>query len=62
MDDVAAVIKDAADVFRVDGAGEMRVAVMLPVSRCRRYAQELVPNKVLGPHHLQNKQNNKNKT
>lgn len=52
LDDVSAVIKDTADVLRVDGAREVRVAIVLPISGCRRNAEKLVPDKVLGPHHL----------
>lgn len=52
LDDVSAVVKDTADVLRVDGAREVRVAIVLPISGCRRNAEKLVPDKVLGPHHL----------
>jgi hypothetical protein len=35
LDDVSAVVKDTPDILRVNGAGEMRVAIMLAVTRCR---------------------------
>ena len=52
LDDVSAVVKDTADVLRVDGARKVWVAIVLPISGCRRNAEKLVPDKVLGPHHL----------
>lgn len=52
LDDVAAVVEHAPDVLRVDGAREVRVAVVLAVAGRRRDAQELVADEVLGPDHL----------
>uniref|UniRef100_A0A3B3S062 Uncharacterized protein n=1 Tax=Paramormyrops kingsleyae TaxID=1676925 RepID=A0A3B3S062_9TELE len=47
LDDVPAVVEDAADVLRVHGAGEVRVAVMSPVSSLRGTYQELISNEIL---------------
>ena len=52
LDDVAAVVEDAPDVLRVDGAGKVRIAVVFAVAGSRRDAQEFVADEVLGPHHL----------
>lgn len=49
MYDVAAVVEHALDVLGVDGAREVRVAVVLAVAACRAYTKELVPYEVLGP-------------
>ena len=53
LDNVAAIIEHAADVLGVDGARKVRVAVVLAVAGCRRDAQELVADEVLGTNHLQ---------
>lgn len=35
LDDVSAVVKDTPDILRVYGAGEMRVTIMLAITRGR---------------------------
>ena len=54
LDDVAAVVKDTPNVLRVHGAGEMGITIVLSITRCRRDAEELVSNEILGPYHLGN--------
>uniref|UniRef100_A0A3B3RK54 Uncharacterized protein n=1 Tax=Paramormyrops kingsleyae TaxID=1676925 RepID=A0A3B3RK54_9TELE len=54
LDDVPAVVEDAADVLRVDSAGEMRVAVVPPIpTGCADPLhvthQELVSDEILCP-------------
>lgn len=49
LDDVPAVVEDAADVLRVHGAREVRVAVVLAVAGGRADAQEQVPDEEFRP-------------
>ena len=58
LDNVPAVIKDPADVLRVDGAGEVGVAVVggvllgIPLRGLLGDLKEIVPDEVLGPGEL----------
>ena len=58
LDDVPAVVEDPADVLRVDGAGEMGVAVVggvllgVPLRGLLGDLKEIVPDEVLGPSKL----------
>lgn len=47
LDDVSAVVEYAADVLRVHGTGEVRVAVVLAVPTGRADAQEFISDEVL---------------
>ena len=51
LDDVTTIIEHAANILRIDGAGEVRIA-MFAIARGRRNAQELVVDEVLGTNHL----------
>ena len=51
LDDVAAVVEHAADVLGVHSAGEVRVAVVAPVSTSSADSQKFISNEVLGPGH-----------
>jgi hypothetical protein len=51
LDDVTAIIEHAANILRIDGAGEVRIATFAIV-RGHRNAQELVADEVLGTNHL----------
>ena len=46
------VVEDASDVFGVDGAGEMRIAVVPAFARRRRDFEEFVTNEVFGTNHF----------
>ena len=52
LDDVTTIIEHAANILRIDGAGEVRIAIMFAIARGRRNAQELVADEVLGTNHL----------
>ena len=52
LDDVTTIIEHAANILRIDGAGEVRIAIMIAIARGRRNAQELVADEVLGTNHL----------
>ena len=46
------VVEDAADVFRVDGAGEMGVTVMPSLAGSRGNFEEFIANEVFGANHF----------
>ena len=58
MNDVSAIVEDSANVFCVDCAGEVRVAVVCIVlfavglTTLLRDLEEVVPDEVLGPGEL----------
>lgn len=37
LDDIPAIVEHSLDIFRVDGAGEVRVTVMLTIAARRTY-------------------------
>uniref|UniRef100_A0A4W2I2Z7 Uncharacterized protein n=2 Tax=Bos TaxID=9903 RepID=A0A4W2I2Z7_BOBOX len=51
LDDVTAVVEHTADVLGVHSAGEVRVAVVAPVSTSISTHQKFISNEVLGPGH-----------
>ena len=48
LDDVPAVVEDSPDVLRVDGAGEVRVAIMFSFSRGRRDSDKKIADEIFG--------------
>uniref|UniRef100_A0A452EI38 Uncharacterized protein n=1 Tax=Capra hircus TaxID=9925 RepID=A0A452EI38_CAPHI len=51
LDDVTAVVEHTADVLGVHSAGEVRVAVVAPISTSISTHQKFISNEVLGPGH-----------
>uniref|UniRef100_A0A8D2CJH2 Uncharacterized protein n=1 Tax=Sciurus vulgaris TaxID=55149 RepID=A0A8D2CJH2_SCIVU len=51
LDDVAAVVEHTADVLSVHSAGEVRIAVVAPISSSSADSQKLISDEGLGPGH-----------